>query len=458
MNSKHLQHLYWRAGFGILPNKVRQYSKSTLAEVIEELFENSKRITPLKVDTSYFNNITGEEYKENRALRLKAIDKSNELRKEINYKWLERLTNPKEILRERMTLFWANHFVCENKNIIYVQHYNNTLRKHALGNFKSFVKAISREPAMLNYLNIKQNKKLKPNENFARELLELFTIGVGNYTEKDIQEAARAFTGYYHDFKGNFKIRGLHHDQGQKTFFNEVGNFRGDAIINIILDQPQCARFICEKIYRYFVNDKIVPSHINEMVNVFYPSYNIEPLMRHIFSAYWFYDSKNIGAKIKSPVDLLVGIQNIVPIQFLEKNELLKIQRILGQTLFSPPNVAGWEGGKGWIDSNTMIARLRLASILMNEFEIPINEKAGFIDKYRRQYFKNNSNKSIFKTKPNWKVFHENFDSFSPKTLEDTLVLSKINKGTKMYLNRLAKSSKQNYCIQLMSLPEYQMC
>jgi len=362
------------------------------------------------------------------------------------------------VLRERMTLFWANHFSCENKNILYVQRYNNKLRHHALGNFRSFVKAISKEAAMINYLDTKQNRKLKPNENFARELLELFTLGVGHYTEKDIREAARAFTGYNHNFPGYFKFIKKHYDEGEKTFFNETGNFNGNDIIDIILKKPQCARFVCEKIYRYFVNDKIVSSHIDEMVDVFYPLYNIETLMRHVFSASWFYDPINIGAKIKSPVDLLIGIQKIVPIQFSEKFELLKIQRMLGQTLLKPPNVAGWEGGKSWIDSNTMLARLRLASLLVNEFKIPINEKEGFTDKYRRQFFKNNNNKSFFKTKPNWKVFHENFDTFSSEALKDTLLLSEINTGTKRYLKTLNKNAKQNYCIQLMSLPEYQMC
>lgn len=132
------------------------------------------------------------------------------------------MLNPKELLRERMTLFWANHFVCKDSNIKYVQRYNNTLRTHALGNFRDFVKAVSKEAAMLNYLNGKQNRKQKPNENFARELMELFTLGEGQYSETDIKESARAFTGYNHDFEGNFKFRPFQHDNGIKSFLENL--------------------------------------------------------------------------------------------------------------------------------------------------------------------------------------------------------------------------------------------
>ena len=169
-----------------------------------------------------------------------------------------------------MTLFWANHFVCGGKNILHMQKFNNTLRKHALGNFRDFVKAISKEGAMISYLNGNQNRKQKPNENFSRELLELFTLGVGNYSEKDIKEIARSFTGYNFDYKGHFLLRQRLHDYGRKTVFGKRGLFNGNNVIDIIVDQRQCAQFICEKIYRYFVNDSIVPSHVNEMVSVFY--------------------------------------------------------------------------------------------------------------------------------------------------------------------------------------------
>ena len=174
-----------------------------------------------------------------------------------------------------MTLFWTNHFVCQNNQIQFIQQYHNTVRANALGNLGDFTKAVAKEPAMLAYLNNKQNKKGSPNENFARELMELFTLGQNQYTEKDIKEAARAFTGYNNDYKGNFVFRKRQHDHEPKTFFGKTGNFTGDDIIDIILEKKECATFICKKIYAYFVNDKINEQHINEMISVFYKDYNI---------------------------------------------------------------------------------------------------------------------------------------------------------------------------------------
>ncbi len=458
MNSKHIQHLYWRAGFGINPIELERLKGKSRSQIVNELFSNSSTISVLELDTSEFDNYTVSNFKKDPELRQKLNNLSAKKVKEFNKAWIERMINPRELLREKMTLFWSNHFTVLNRIIFFVQKYNNTLRYHALGNFGDFVKAISKEAAMIVYLNTKQNLKEKPNENFARELLELFTLGVGNYKEKDIREISRTFTGYNHRIRGDFWLRKQFHDYGIKTVFGQTGYFNGDDAIDIILEKKQCARFICRKIYRYFVNDVVDENKVEELSNVFYKDYNIENLMRHIFMSDWFYSEENIGVKIKSPIELLVGICNTVPIKFKNTESLFHIQKILGQVLLNPPNVAGWEGGRSWVDSNTMLTRLRLASVLMNEYRIPINEKGGFIDKYRRQYFKNNSDKSVFKTEPDWKTFHANFDSFSSTILETNLILSTINKGTSAYLNRLNKSSKQEYCIQLMSIPEYQMC
>ena len=356
-----------------------------------------------------------------------------------------------------MTLFWANHFVCHDKNILHIQQYNNTLRKHALGNFKDFVIAISKEASMIKYLNTKQNRKQKPNENFARELLELFTLGQDNYSEKDIKEAARAFTGWNHDFVGNFRLRRLQHDYGEKTFFGETGNFDGEEIINIILKQEQCATFICEKIYRYFVNDTIDTSRIAEMTKIFYKDYNIENLMRFVLLSDWFYDEKNIGTKIKSPIEFLVGVHKTVPIQFEKPRELIYLQKLLGQHLLFPPNVAGWKGGRNWINPNTMMLRLNLPSILLANGAIALDEKGEFEDDFQRFNNKRNQQRKL-KVIPNWETFHSQQKNVTATQLQEVVLVSKLNKGTAVYLDKLADQDLKNYCIQLMSLPEYQLC
>jgi len=461
MEIPHIQHLYRRAGFGMLPEMLKKLSAKSRKDVVEDLLEHSKNTTPLEVDISelkavYDSAVSGDVPTKEARQEFQKISRQKQI--DLNVAWIHRLIAPKELLREKMTLFWANHFVCEDNNIVYIQNFNNTLRKHALGNFGTFVKAVSKEAAMIKYLNTKQNRKQRPNENFARELMELFTLGVGNYSEKDVKECARAFTGYSHDFPGRFVFRKRQHDDGEKSFLGQTGHFSGDDVIDIILKQKQCAKFVCEKVYAYFVNDVIDENHIDELAEVFYKDYNIENLMRHIFMSDWFYNKSNIGTKIKSPIEFLVGITILVPIEFNSPKQLLYLQKLLGQMLLRPPNVAGWKGGKNWIDSNTIVLRLRLPSLLLNGGYIsktPIGEQDPFIEKKKEAF------KKAFKkvnVKSNWAYFRSHFKMVEIHELEQYVLACKLNPVAKEYLRGLKKVSKQEYCIQLMSLPEYQMC
>jgi uncharacterized protein (DUF1800 family) len=332
------------------------------------------------------------------------------------------------------------------------------LRKNALGNFRDFTKTVSKEAAMLNYLNNKQNRKKSPNENFARELMELFTLGQENYTEKDIKESARSFTGYSHNFKGEFIYRKKQHDENEKIFFGKSGNFKGDDIIDLILEKKQCARFISEKIYAYFVNETINRKHVNQMVEVFYKDYNIEKLMRFVLLSKWFYSEENIGVKIKSPIEFLVGINTIVPYKIEKPKQITLIQRLLGQILISPPNVAGWKTGRNWIDSNTIVTRLRLPSVLLNNAEIAYseigNEETVITDFNKRKLRR----KAFIKVSADWNIFEENFKNKGNKELIHQIITTKLNKGTAEMLEGNLNLSKQSFVVQLMSLPEYQLC
>ena len=457
MKQRELQHLFWRVGFGLNPSEYKSVNKGRKS-VINKLFKDSESISTLKIDVSYFDNITYKTIKNNPKLAKEAREENTKRIKELNYAWINQLVKSKALLRERMTLFWANHFVCKDNSIVYIQNFNNVLRSHALGDFRTFVKAISKETAMLRYLNGKQNRKNRPNENFARELMELFTLGEGYYTETDIKESAKAFTGYSHDYKGNFVFRERQHHKGQKTFFGKTGNFSGDDIIDIILENKQCAYYISDKIYRYFVNPIPNKKHVETMTDVFYKDYNIENLMRFVLLSDWFYDEDNIGSKIKSPIEYLVGIANTVPLKFERKKDILKIQKLLGQTLLNPPNVAGWKTDKGWIDANTIMVRLKLPSLVVNNGIISLKEHGDFSDSFRTNYFKRNKKKLPFKVLPDWDSFHENFKSLKTEDLATYIIQGNINHGTTDYLKTLNKKSKQDYCIQLMSLPEYQMC
>ena len=458
MKPNHIQHLYWRLGFGITPRQLKQLSKKRKKEIVNNLFADSKSMTALEVDTIEIMNILDDGLKMSPENRKKVQKLSKQKSIDLNIAWIDRLANNDALLREKMTLFWANVFVCEDNNVVYIQQFINTLREHALGDFREFTKAISKEAAMTKYLNTKQNRKQKPNENFARELMELFTLGEGYYTETDIKESAKAFTGYGHNLKGEFVFRKRKHDETEKTFFGKTGNFTGDDIIDIILEHKQCARFICEKIYRYFVNDILNESHINAMVKVFYSNYNIEKLMHYVFMSDWFYSNENLGSKIKSPIEFLVGMKTIVPVEFQNKKQVLFLQKQLGQILLNPPNVAGWKGGKYWIDSNTIVLRLKLPSILLNDAYISKVKEDELDDlEIKKKGIKKQYGKYI-KTQTDWITFNESFNEVPLEDLPLYILSCKLSQNTEAYLKTLNKVSKREFCIQLMSLPEYQMC
>ncbi|WP_055444483.1 DUF1800 domain-containing protein [Lacinutrix himadriensis] len=463
MKQKHIQHLYSRVGFGINYRDLDVLKPKSKKNIVSNLFSNSKKVVPLDIDVSefeIFKSKSGKQLKlelgkeEVRELQKKSRKKVREL----NYAWINRLSETDTILREKMTLFWANVFVCRDNHILHIQQYNNVLRENALGDFKSFVKAISKEPSMIKYLNLKQNVKKNPNENFARELMELFTLGVGNYKEQDIKESARAFTGYNFDKKGDFKLVEKKHDFESKTFFDKTGNFNGDAIIDIILEQKQCARFICKKVYTYFINPKIDENRLEEITNVFYEEYSITNLMHYIFSSNWFYEDKNIGVKIKSPIELLVGIQTTIPFTFEKEQRLLYLQKMMGQTLLYPVNVAGWKGDKNWIDSNTILFRMKLPAVLLNNAVINLEEKGDFEDSFEAYYTKNKGRNKYIKTEVNWDAFENEYGKLTPKELQHLVITSKLDADTQHLLDSLKIRSNKSFCIQLMSIPEYQLC
>ncbi|RKR07036.1 uncharacterized protein DUF1800 [Maribacter vaceletii] len=459
LKDTHIRHLYQRAGFGISPKTVEKLSGLKKKEVVKKLFKSSKSITHLYLPTPDIDAFMQTDTPKKNPKKFRQLIKvSRSKLKDYNLVWVDKMATSNEELRERMTLFWANHFVVRTNNIVFSQHYNATLRKYALGNFRDFVIAIAKEPAMLSYLNNQQNRKGKPNENFARELMELFTLGIGAYTEKDIKESARAFTGWGHTFKGEFVLRKKQHDFGEKEFFGVKGNFNGEDIIDLILKRPECAQFIAKKIYLHFVNDIPNEGRIEELAIVFRENYNIEEVMRHLFMANWFYEKDVIGQKIKSPIDLLVQLKRTIPFSFKKPNEFLYIQRLLGQVLLEPPNVAGWSEGRNWIDSNTMMVRLKLPSVLFMNGTIAFDVKGEFEDSFEEfNKKKSNFNRRLTVTK-NWEVFHENYGHLNYEELYHNLISTTTNKGTQEFLQSLKKTNKQEFCVQLMSLPEYQLC
>lgn len=456
VNSRHIQHLYWRAGFGLSPLELKHQFNNNRKEIIDELIYKSKDFIPLEISFTEINN-----FKKTPKIGTKARQRFSELNnvklKAFNYAWVYRLVESNQVLREKMTLFWANHFVCKDNHIKSVQQFNNTLRKHALGNFKDFVKAISRESSMIKYLNLNSNNKKKPNENFARELLELFTLGLGNYTEKDITEAARAFTGYNTNFNSEFVFKRQHHDFGKKEFLGKKGVFDGDDIIDIILQNKACANFICSKLYRCFVNEDLNSAHVQEMTEVFYKDYDIEKVIRFLFNQDWFYKEENIGTKIKSPIELIVGMHKAIPLHFNSQDELLKIQDVLDQKLLYPPNVSGWKGGRNWINTNSMLVRVKLPSMVLERETYTLKPKGNFTKNFKFEYIKNKYQDKLDVT-IDWKAYRKQSKQLEEEDLLQALILSNLSTGTKSYLRSLGKLTKKRNLSKIMALPEYQMC
>ncbi|MEO8104360.1 MAG: DUF1800 domain-containing protein [Betaproteobacteria bacterium] len=295
----------------------------------------------------------------------KNIERAFELRE---WWFREMLTTPSP-LSEKMTLFWHNHFATSQQKVrftplMYQQHV--TLRRHALGNFGTLLREVARDPAMLVYLDGANSRKDAPNENFAREVMELFTLGEGHYSEHDIKEAARAFTGWSVDREsGHFMFRRFIHDYGSKTVLGKTGRFDGDQVIDILLAQPQTAQFLTRKLWKEFISPTVATPADEAQVSLWADGfrdsgYNIARLMRAMLTSDAFYAADNRAALIKSPVEFVIGTMKQFDIETPNLRPFVIASALLGQNVFSPPNVKGWPGGEAWINSATLLGRKQL--------------------------------------------------------------------------------------------------
>ncbi len=277
--------------------------------------------------------------------------------------WIEQLLATRAPVLERMTLFWHNHFTASIQKTLQpslLHQQNLLLRQHALGNFAELLHAIVKDPAMLVYLDGYQNTKDSPNENFARELLELFTLGRGHYTEADVKAVSRAFTGWGIDERnGKFVVRPALHDNSKVTFLGKSGSFDGDEIVAILLGHPRTAECICEKYWRNFIStSKPDATVIKAWAQTFRRAdYDIKTLLRAVLRSDAFWAERNRGTLVKSPIELLIGTVRMLPYPRESTAELVNLCRLLGQELFDPPNVRGWVGGDYWISTQTLLVR-----------------------------------------------------------------------------------------------------
>ncbi len=484
------QHLICRAGFGPSLGDLQPNSLLSSTDTYQSIIKASqKKPEYINVAQNLVNgfmmgiqDVKKQQEAQNQieVKKKEFAKKSRDLIKSLNLQWLNEMVRSQAQLREKMSLFWHGHFACRNLNVYFQQLLLHDVRSNALGKFGDLLTAVSKSPGMLSFLNNQQNKKSHPNENFAREVMELFTLGRGNYTEQDVKEAARAFTGWGFSLKGEFINRPFQHDGGVKTIFGKTGNFDGDDVIKMLLERKETAAFITRKVYRYFVNDVPNEPVVAKLADRFYQSnYDISGLMNDIFTSTWFYDKKNIGAKIKSPVELLAGIRRVLPIELKNEEAQLLFQRALGQILFYPPNVAGWPGGQNWIDSSALMLRLRLPQIFTGEEVLAVNVKAdddqqmGMGDRGKQmEQVKGMQEMGVGKRMKlmvniDWPTYTNKFSTVERPALYNALVATLLTAGqqnnTKQLVERLAdKSGRDAYIrtvtVALMSTPEYQMC
>ncbi|MEW5879597.1 MAG: DUF1800 domain-containing protein [Pseudomonadota bacterium] len=356
--------LLTRAGFAPNADEVARYAPLAQRDAVERLLAEA-RTAALTTPPSWIDEpivapraLRAMSEDGRRAERQRAIRQGLELRGW----WLGEMVATPTPLTERMTLFWHNHFVSAQPKVRWAQlmyRQNVLLRAHALGNFGALLHAVAKDPAMLVYLDGATSRRGAPNENFAREVMELFTLGEGGYTERDVKEAARAFTGWSVDpDTGAFVFRPRLHDDGEKTVLGRSGRFDGDAVLDILLEQPATARFVVGKLWREFVSPRPDPARIDAIAQRFRASgYEIRVALRELLLQPEVVSAAADDALVKSPVELLVGFVRQSRAELTQPVGAALALAAMGQNLFAPPNVRGWLGGEAWINTQTLLAR-----------------------------------------------------------------------------------------------------
>lgn len=386
------RHLLNRAGFGGSPGDVARFHEMGREDAVSFLLEPMESIDEFpRLEWAEPGNAAAtaaaqmqERRKIQSATKGLSPEEAQEVRKKMQRTvqmeirqqtteaqgwWFRRMLKTEAPLREKMTLFWHDHFATSVQKArfpVLMMQQNELFRDFALGNFQELTARMVKNPAMMIYLDSQRSNKAKPNENFAREVMELFTLGEGNYSEADVKEAARAFTGYnLNRQSGEVTHQQRRWDGGQKIIFGKEGRFRGEDVVDLIFEKKACAEFMVRKVWIYFVDETPAEGVVEELAGIFRDNgYEMKPVLRRIFLSKDFYGEQAIGKQIKSPLQYLVQMLKELEMSEPPPGFPLMGQNQLGQVLFMPPNVAGWDWGKAWINTNTLLARYNLAGRL----------------------------------------------------------------------------------------------
>ena len=407
-----VRHLLSRTSFGGSPETVARLAGLPRDKVIDMLLDDATR-APLPTRPAWVRDVwinRGRRYSDMSREEYLIVLRENTARKtdELNNLrawWLQEMIKTRAPFRESMVLFWHGHFTSSYTAVrepqaLYQQ--NALFRDHALGNFRTLLGKVTRDPAMMIYLDLEESNKAKPNENYARELMELFTLGVGNYTEKDVKEVARALTGWTLDApEGSVKIKrptaaeslqfrsivrdGLvarfvpeQHDDGEKTVLGESGRFDTDEVLDCIVKHPACGRYLASRLIAYYGADDPEGRLRERMAEAFRESkYEIRPMLKILLTAPEFYSAASRSNQVKGPVRLLVGACRDLELEGEATPSLALFTATLGQELFNPPTVKGWTSGTSWINASTLTLRYRLSETLLDGRELTGAEPLG---------------------------------------------------------------------------------
>ena len=423
-------HLYRRAGFGATPAELDTAVKAGPMNAVQKLLSETTE------PQSYLTQMS--------SLADASLATGNPER--LSAWWAYRMLSTPAQLLEKMTLFWHGHFATsaekvQDAELMFVQ--NQLLRKFAVGDFAGLLLEISRDPAMLVYLDSASNRKAHPNENFAREIMELFCLGEGNYTEQDIRELARCFTGWEVK-RRKFRFNRYQHDSGTKSVLGDSGTFGGEEGVGIVVGQDSAALFIAAKLVKYFVMDEPQPSPelLAPLANFLRDQdMQIGPTVQKILSSNLFYSKHSVGRKVRSPVELAIGFLRTLD-GSTDSYKLAEALQRLGQGLLYPPSVKGWDGGRTWINSSTLLARSNLIRSLLE------NDKTRFgkqtLVEHLRKVGANSTDEII-------------------DLLETTLFAVRIPAAAKDRIRRLTRDANETNKLTetvhaLCTLPEFQLC
>ncbi|MCC6320012.1 MAG: DUF1800 domain-containing protein [Phycisphaerales bacterium] len=390
------RHLLWRAGFGGSPEQVRTVASWGPQKAVEYIVDYDD-VRAEKIEADAFNKdimrpaSEAERAEAARARRAGDEDAVARLRamrqeaervdrgqmRDMQKWWLKRMIETPRPLEEKMTLFWHGHFATSYRTIEDSYHMfaqNRLFRRNAVGNFGKLLYEIIRDPAMIAYLDNNDSRKGRPNENLARELMELFSLGVGNYSEQDIKEGARALTGYSF-YDDEFTFQKNNHDTGEKKILGRNGTLDGDDFVSAILRKPACARHIAGKLYRLFVADvptgrpeidKPAESVIRQLASTLVANrYEVRPVLRKLFLSDHFYEQPILREQVKSPAEVVVGAVRSLLTPTRDLGVLTDAMNLMGQNIFYPPSVKGWDGGRTWINTATLFIRQNILCFLL---------------------------------------------------------------------------------------------